>query len=130
MKNRQKRRRYGPWAVAGVLGAVALYPCWAMRLAARKVARRLDAVEAQQRQSGEDKSPFASAISLRVQKLGPLLASWETIGGCGAGGTGGAGVGVKWIGRNTAGGLFQSITQANYIRLNNAYNYIVTSQAT
>jgi hypothetical protein len=62
--------------------------------------------------------------------LSPLLASWETIGGCGAGGTGGAGVGVKWIGRNTSGGLFQMITQANYIRLTNAYNYIVTTQVT
>jgi hypothetical protein len=128
MKNQKKRRHYGSWAVASVLGALALYPFLAMRIEARKVARRLNALETQQRRSGEDNAPLASAISLRVQKLGPLLASWETIGGCGAGGTGGAGVGVKWVGRNTAGGLFQSITQANYIRLNNAYNYIVTTQ--
>src|SRR5260221_1994971 len=117
MKNRHRRRHYGSWAFASVLGALALYPCWAMRVAARKVARRLDAVEAEQRRTCEDDAPLTSTISLRVQKLGPLLASWETIGGCGAGGTGGAGVGVKWIGRNTSGGLFQSITQANYIRL-------------
>jgi hypothetical protein len=35
-----------------------------------------------------------------------LLASWQTVGGCGASAATGAGVGVKWIGRNVTGGLF------------------------
>jgi hypothetical protein len=61
--------------------------------------------------------------------LGPLLASWETVGGCGAGSTGGAGT-VKWIGRGTTGGLFTEITQFNYVHLDNAYNAIGSEQLT
>jgi hypothetical protein len=60
-------------------------------------------------------------VVLRMQRLSPLLASWETIGGCGAGGSGGVGT-VKWIGRNTTGGLFQLVTQANYIPFADGYN--------
>ena len=75
------------------------------------------------------KTTLDTEISLRVQRLGPLLASWETVGGCGAGSTGGAGT-VKWIGRGTTGGLFQDITQVNYIQLDNAYNAIVSKQLT
>lgn len=61
--------------------------------------------------------------------MGPLLASWQTVGGCGAGSTGGAGT-VKWIGHNTTGGLFQDITQANYIQFANGYNLILSTQVT
>lgn len=68
-------------------------------------------------------------VSLRVERLSPWLASWETIGGCGAGSTGGAGT-VKWIGRNTTGGFFQDITQANYIQFGDGYNLIFTTQVT
>jgi hypothetical protein len=37
------------------------------------------------------------------------------VGGCGSGG--GVGTGVKWVGHNTTGGLFQVQQQANYLRL-------------
>jgi hypothetical protein len=46
--------------------------------------------------------------------LAPLLASWQTVGGCGAGAATGAGVGVKWIGRNVTGGLFGVQTLGSY----------------
>src|SRR5206468_2243110 len=105
--------------------ASALYPWVAERRAARDAARRLDELDARNRSQGDVCTPLSPALSLRVRRLGRLLASWEAIGGCGAGGTGGAGVGVKWIGRSTTGGLFQTITQGNYIRLNNAYNFIL-----
>src|SRR6266516_3718512 len=113
--SRPKRRPYASWVAALVLGALSLYPSTLRQLAGHRVARRLDAIETRERRSHGSRAPLAPEISLRVQRLAPLLASWETIGGCGAGGTGGAGVGVKWIGRNTTGGLFQMITQANYI---------------
>jgi hypothetical protein len=128
MQRRAKRRRLGSWLAAALLGALALYPTARKQLDGRRVARRLDAVDRLERVRGCDGAPLAPAISLRARRLAPLLASWETVGGCGAGGTGGAGVGVKWIGRNTTGGLFQMITQANYIHFDNAYNLIVSTQ--
>ena len=110
------------------LAALGVYPFLSRCAAVREMRGRLEEI-------GTDPRPASNvdwnaSLSLRVQRLGPLLASWETVGGCGAGGTGGAGAGVKWIGRNTSGGLFQWMTQANYIRLDNGYNYIVTSQIT
>ena len=56
-----------------------------------------------------------------------MLASWQTIGGCGAGAsTGGAG-GVKWIGRNVRGGLFHVECQANYVDVPEGYQFVGTS---
>jgi hypothetical protein len=54
------------------------------------------------------------ALERRAGRLSPLLASWETVGGCGASAATGAGAGVKWIGRNVSGGLFNVECQANY----------------
>jgi hypothetical protein len=78
-------------------------------------------------------------LSLRVQRLGPWLASWETVGGCGAGGAT-FGTGVKWIGHSTTGGQFQVIEQGNFVHLldqrgrailhHPGDNYILTSQIT
>ena len=59
------------------------------------------------------------APARRVARLGPLLASWETIGGCGAGSSVGTG-GIKWIGRNVSGGLLGVQVQANFTP---AYDY-------
>src|SRR5947207_1617943 len=119
--------RSATWLVAGAFGALALYQPVTRHLAERRAAARLNALEAKLGSKTDAEAPIDPAIWLRVQRLGPLLASWETIGGCGAGSTGGAGV-VKWIGRSTTGGLFQSITQANYIHFNNGYNFVVTEQ--
>jgi hypothetical protein len=91
---------------------------------------RLEKVEARASTLAAKEAGCDTRISLRVQRLGPLLASWETVGGCGAGGTGGAGATVKWIGRNTSGGLFQWMTQGNYIHFADGYNFIVSSQIT
>jgi hypothetical protein len=89
---------------------------------------RLDALDASLR-SSTTYAPLDPGTALRVTRLGPLLSSWETVGGCGAGSTGGTGV-VKWIGRSTTGGLFQSITQFNYIHFDSGYNLIATEQIT
>jgi hypothetical protein len=121
-------QKYVAWIFALGLAALAAYPTAARRAAVGQIERRLNDVEAAVRAGDRLLAPLDAAVSLRVARLGPLLASWETIGGCGAGGTGGAGVGVKWIGRNTTGGFVQSMTQANYIHFTDGFNFIATEQ--
>jgi hypothetical protein len=53
-------------------------------------------------------------LAARAGRLAPMLSSWQTVGGCGASAATGAGAGVKWIGRNVTGGLFNVECQANY----------------
>lgn len=106
--------------------AVALFPLVQKRLEGRLVAQRLARLEGRL----DRRDAYAvldPELSLRVQRLSPLLASWETVGGCGAGSTGGAGT-VKWIGHSTTGGLFQNVTQLNYIHLTGGYNLVLTDQ--
>ncbi len=55
---------------------------------------------------------------------GPLLASWQSVAGCGAGASVGTGGGVKWIGRNVRGGLFRLECQANYVEMPYGYNFV------
>ena len=57
------------------------------------------------------------ALVVRVQETGGLVASWQTVGGCGAGSGGGSGVGLKWIGRNVRGGLFNVQEQLSYTKI-------------
>jgi hypothetical protein len=63
----------------------------------------------------------------RARKLGPLLASWQTVGGCGAGASTGTGAGVKWVGRNVSGGLFHVELQGNYVSMPYGPNYVATT---
>ena len=52
-----------------------------------------------------------------------MLASWQTIGGCGAGAGAASSGGLKWIGRNVRGGLFNVQEQASYSNIGTApYN--------
>jgi hypothetical protein len=112
----------GTWAVACALVATSLYPCVTKELARQNAARRLRDVERAFAAHPHDKLALERSLSLPSRALEGLLASWETIGGCGAGSsTGGAG-GLKWIGRSTSGGLFQLQTQASYMHLSDGYN--------
>lgn len=123
---RSHRQRVA-WLMASALVALALFPgvrTWRARSELTARHAQLD-----EHLSDLDANALDPAISLRVQRLSPWLASWETIGGCGAGSSGGAGT-VKWIGRNTTGGWFQNITQANYIGFHDGYNLIFTTQVT
>jgi hypothetical protein len=54
---------------------------------------------------------------------GAELASWQTVGGCGAGASSGSGAGIKWVGRSVSGGLFQVQCQGNYGPLDDGYVY-------
>jgi hypothetical protein len=58
---------------------------------------------------------------------GPLLASWRSVAGCGAGASVGTGGGVKWIGRNVRGGMFRLECQANYVKMPYGYNFVGTT---
>jgi hypothetical protein len=55
------------------------------------------------------------------------LASWQSVGGCGAGASTGTGGGVKWIGRNVRGGLVHVELQGNYLAMDYGYNYVGTA---
>ncbi|HET8940313.1 MAG TPA: hypothetical protein VFN67_43025 [Polyangiales bacterium] len=109
------------WLSVIGLALTALYPVVSAALARTVAGQRLARLHVQVHSDALD-----PAVVLRMQHLSPLLASWETIGGCGAGGSAGVGT-VKWIGRSTTGGLFQNVTQANYIPYRDGYNLTVTN---
>jgi hypothetical protein len=71
------------------------------------------------------------ALLVRIDELGDLLASWQTIGGCGAGAGSGSSAGLKWIGRNVTGGLFNVEEQVSYTNLGSAqypeHNFFVNT---
>lgn len=115
--------------------AAALYPLGARELARRRALARVARLAAHPQSCA---APDDEVLSLRLDRLGPLLASWETIGGCGAGG-GTAGTGIKWIGRQTTGGLFQVQTLNNFVSIPatgptgaalGGYNFISNNQIT
>jgi hypothetical protein len=119
--------------LCGGLLASALWPAVQARRAMRRATERVLALAGNAHFADGGWLALDPALSLRVQRLGPLLASWETIGGCGAGGANGTG--VKWIGHNTTGGLFQLMLQDNYIvippganRSDSAFNNILNLQ--
>jgi hypothetical protein len=100
-------------------------------LARRANERRLDEVAA--RPLAMDAAlacPRAGGPDLRALGSAPALASWQTVGGCGAGASSGTGGGVKWIGRNVRGGLVHVECQANYTDTPYGYNVIGTSLIT
>ncbi len=43
----------------------------------------------------------------RTSVLMPVMTPWQSIGGCGAGGSGGGTDGIKWVGEGVSGGLVQ-----------------------
>jgi hypothetical protein len=121
-------RAFGAWLVACVLAAAAGFPFLASQRAARENDARVARLKAASRQAGGLDGTLDLALSLRVSRLEGLLSSWETIGGCGAGSSNGAGGGIKWIGRSVTGGLFQLQTLATYTHLYDGYNLSFNTQ--
>jgi hypothetical protein len=63
-------------------------------------------------------TPIDVVATAPIDSSGPLLlASWQTIGGCGAGASTGSGGGIKWIGRGVTGGAFNTQWLTSYTRL-------------
>lgn len=118
--------RIGARFVAILLGLAALYPVASRQWAALRGERTL--TRYQRSPATRASTALPPALSLRVQRLTGLLASWETIGGCGAGTSTGAGGGIKWIGRGTSGGLFQLQTLGTYTHLKDGYILSLSNQ--
>ncbi len=125
--NGSRKAGLGTWLVAAACAALAVYPFISRQSSLRDHEQRLAIIQA--RLAHESARPVSTPpLSLRVARLAGVLASWETIGGCGAGSSTGAGGGIKWIGRSTSGGLFNLQTQASYLHLEDGYNLSLSTQ--
>jgi hypothetical protein len=101
-----------------VTTAVALAPDVSRGLARRAALRDLAAASGASGQAGGLGPAPSGGVFLPLGRAsGTTLASWQTVGGCGAGAASGTGAGVKWIGRGVSGGLFNVQCQANYAPL-------------
>lgn len=121
-------RAAGAWLVACAMVAAAGVPFFAAQRAARQNDARVARLQQTLRERSGSFSELEPALSLRVARLQGLLSSWETIGGCGAGSSTGAGGGIKWIGRSVSGGLFQLQSLATYTHLSDGYNLSLSTQ--
>jgi len=120
-------RGRGAWLVGCILLVGASVPFFAAQRAASRNMARVARVQTHLDRS-DTWSLSDSALSLRVSRLDGLLSSWETIGGCGAGSSTGAGGGIKWIGRSVTGGAFQLQTVGTYLHLKDGYNLTLFTQ--
>jgi hypothetical protein len=118
--------RVGARILATVLLGAASYPFAAKQWASSRSAAVLRRAATGAALQGAASLP--RTLSLRVKRLNGLLASWETIGGCGAGTSTGAGGGIKWIGRGTSGGLFQLQSLGTYTHLHDGYILSLSNQ--
>jgi len=69
-------------------------------------------------------------IALGDAGVGPVLSSWQSVGGCGAGASAGTVGGVRWIGRHVRGGLINVESQASYVYTPYGYNLVGSSLLT
>jgi hypothetical protein len=115
----QQRRAWAAAVATFLLGALAAAaPGIDRGLARRTSLARLSALSLSARALAVGDRPLACVPgAARADRLGPLLAGWQTVGGCGAGASTGSGMGVKWIGRGVTGGLFGVQCQLTYTRL-------------
>jgi hypothetical protein len=123
--------------LAIALAAIVVYPGverWRERARVLERAAALDACEGSG--PGGDARTVADDLSspsllVRVEELDGLLASWQTIGGCGAGAGSASSAGLKWIGRNVTGGLVNVQEQVSYSNIGtapyNEYNLFVNT---
>lgn len=134
---RENKRPYGllsSLVLAVALATLATYPAVVRSIVGARLAARVETAAAAR--AGHPDAWSSEPVALRVERLGGLLSSWETIGGCGAGSSAGAGAAVKWIGRGTSGGLFNLQLLASYMPLpegvhyDSGYTLSVTAQIT
>jgi hypothetical protein len=117
-ESRQDRRPWFAALVALALLAAAAYPEVARWREGRRLARMLDRAAvgeiAHADADADGNVKIDPALLVRVGEIGPFLASWQTVGGCGAGAATGGGAGIKWVGRGVRGGLFNVLEQGSY----------------
>ena len=130
MKYRLDRRSLSQALIGAVCLAAALAAAPIARgLDAARIAARVDALGGRLATGGaqttaRDCGAGARAALGPAPASSPALASWQTVGGCGAGASTGTGGGVKWIGRHVKGGLLNLECQASYIDMPYGYNFI------
>jgi hypothetical protein len=110
---------------AAVLAAAPLVPRWQERAEILSRIATLESLPQGLSLHAHDFAGTSPAAPLVIS--GAQLASWQTVGGCGAGSATGIG-GIKWIGRNVRGGLVTLQTQANYTQYGNGHSYAVNNQ--
>jgi hypothetical protein len=109
--------------VALALALLAFGPAVLQRWEAWRVLHRLEGLGAVGQSSAAAARGYGfpgtpdPALVVRVEQTSGLVASWQTVAGCGAGSGGGSSVGLKWIGRNVTGGLFNVQQQVTYTKL-------------
>jgi len=109
--------------IASALLAAAAVPVLLARRDAARASAFLDGISVPDERGEVNDFPLEVAVApdpallVRVHDLEPLLASWQTVGGCGAGAGSGTGAGIKWIGRNVSGGLFNVQEQFSYTKI-------------
>jgi hypothetical protein len=121
--------------LAFALIAAAFYPTLARRAESARLTDRLSrvALGTSDRTDGaaDRLVGFDPALLVRVDELEGLLASWQTIGGCGAGAGSASSAGLKWVGRNVTGGLFNVQEQVSYSNIGSAaypeHNFFVNT---
>jgi hypothetical protein len=93
-------------ALAGLLAA----PAARRAIDRHSVQRRISAIGEWANGQGPMASATVAPFLAAVGSSSPALASWQTVGGCGAGGGSASapGGGIKWIGRNVTGGAIDS----------------------
>lgn len=125
-----RRLGLGTSLVAGLLLVVAAYPLVERQRTAQRQAERVGRIEVALSEGHTAQLSGDPELSMRVRRLSGLLSSWETIGGCGAGSSTGAGGAVRWIGRGAHGGLFDQQVMASYLGLDGGYNLGLSAQFT
>ena len=119
-----------PIALVVGLAIVALWPLADRLLARRQNERRLRALAEKAEFPGTSRCARLSATrTLPPVRQEAPLASWGSIGGCGAGGGAASspGGGITWVGRNVTGGLLdtQCLASETFAR-GNAYSTFLT----
>jgi hypothetical protein len=104
-------RRAGLLLAAAALAAIGL-PNARER---RRLDRRIDGVAASLRSRPRCLNRPDILAARTTPTRHARLASWQTIGGCGAGAATGPGGGAKWIGRGVSGGWFQIQCQTHLV---------------
>ena len=132
----RRSRSAWSWIVVLALGAAGLFPVVQRQVDGRRANARLANVTHRMtdpmREQTTDRSrgPIGAralvssraTVALSPPAGGALLSSWQTIAGCGAGGSGSGGASIKWVGRSVHGGLFNVVQTAGYLHLYNDPN--------
>jgi hypothetical protein len=117
--------------LSSALGALVGFPAGNRLLARRAMRLRLDAIES--RAVAGQANPCALDLPLlgTSSTRTTTLASWQTVGGCGAGAASGSGAGIKWIGRGASGGFLGVQCLLSYARLGDGrQDYAASVQVT